>query len=133
MSRRLTKIGVLLIALVVPWTKAPATEVVFVWLDDGRMLAGEVNAQTDDKRLFLHRASPNFVLTTSAQWEHIEAIHAAGRQMTVAEFSAAGGQAQIGNAGSLAPGRRRRRQLDDGRAPRWTGAARPRPPPLPLK
>ena len=64
-----------------------ASDLVVVWLEDGRMLAGEVDPRTNDERLWLRSTSPTFVVATSAAWEHIKAVNAGGTRLTVDEFA----------------------------------------------
>ncbi|MEO8494278.1 MAG: hypothetical protein ABI614_04355, partial [Planctomycetota bacterium] len=66
---------------------AQASDLVVVWLEDGRMLAGEVDPLTDDERLWLRSVSSTFVVATSAAWEHIKVVNANGQRMPIAEFA----------------------------------------------
>ena len=66
---------------------ASASSLVVVWLEDGRMLAGEVDPRTDDTRLWLRSTSPTFAIATSAAWKHITAANANGKWLPVEEFS----------------------------------------------
>ncbi|MBC8356157.1 MAG: hypothetical protein H8E66_29625 [Planctomycetes bacterium] len=66
---------------------AEASDLVVVWLNDGRMLAGEVDPRTDAERLWLRSKSPTFVVATSADWEHIKAVNANGERLPVEAFS----------------------------------------------
>lgn len=68
-------------------SSATASSLVVVWLEDGRMLAGQVDPRTNDERLWLRSDSPTFVVATSAVWEHIKAVNANGERLSVAEFS----------------------------------------------
>ncbi|MDA1048854.1 MAG: hypothetical protein O3C40_00020 [Planctomycetota bacterium] len=63
-----------------------ASDLVVVLLNDGRMLAGEVDPRTSDERLWLRSASPTFVVATSAAWEHIKAVNANGERLSVEAF-----------------------------------------------
>ncbi len=77
---------VLLVALGSP-RYATASDLVVVWLMDGRMLAGEIDPRTNDERLWLRSASPTFVIATSAAWKHIKAVNANGERLTVDAFA----------------------------------------------
>jgi hypothetical protein len=66
---------------------AQAGPLVVIWLEDGRMLAGEVDPRTNDERLWLRATSPTFVVATSAIWKHIKAVNANGERLPVEEFS----------------------------------------------
>ena len=77
---------ILLSALAQPHI-ADAGELVVVWLEDGRMLAGEVDPRTNDDRLWLRSSSRTFVVSTSAGWEQIKAVNAGGVRLPVDEFS----------------------------------------------
>lgn len=66
---------------------AEASELVVVWLEDGRMLAGEVDPRTDDERLWLRSTAPTFVVATSAAWEHVKAVTANGTRLSVDAFA----------------------------------------------
>jgi hypothetical protein len=66
---------------------AAASELVVVWLEDGRMLAGQVDPRTNDERLWLRTSSPTFVVATSAAWTHIKAVNANGTRMSCDEFA----------------------------------------------
>ncbi len=77
---------VLLVALGSP-RYATASDLVVVWLMDGRMLAGEIDPRTNDERLWLRSVSPTFVIATSAAWNHIKAINANGERLTVEAFA----------------------------------------------
>jgi hypothetical protein len=61
-------------------------ESVFVWLDDGRVLTGEVDARTDEEHLWLRTSSKSFVLATSVEWTQVKAVRAAGKQLTRDDF-----------------------------------------------
>lgn len=66
---------------------AGARDLVVVWLEDGRMLTGEVDPRTDGEHLWLRSTSPTFEIATSAAWERIKAVNANGEKLAVAEFS----------------------------------------------
>lgn len=66
---------------------ADAGDLVVVWLEDGRMLAGEVDPRTDEQRLWLRSTAPTFVVATSAAWEHIKAVNAKGERLSVEVFA----------------------------------------------
>lgn len=66
---------------------AEANGLVVIWLEDGRMLAGEVDPRTDDERLWLRSTAPTFVVATSAGWEHIKAVNANGMLLSVDAFA----------------------------------------------
>jgi len=85
-SRLIAFFLVLLAALDSP-RLVEAGDLVVVWLEDGRMLAGEVDPRTNAERLWLRSVSPTFLLATSAVWEHIKAVHANGERLTVEEFA----------------------------------------------
>lgn len=63
-----------------------AEEPVFVWLQDGRMLAGHVDARTDEERLWLRSSSATFVLTTSVAWTNIDAASVDGQKLSAEQL-----------------------------------------------
>ena len=88
MSRaRFIALGLVLFTALDSPLLADASDLVVVWLQDGRMLAGEVDPRTNDERLWLRSVSPTFVLATSAVWEHIKAVNANGERLTVEVFA----------------------------------------------
>ncbi|MEX0819588.1 MAG: hypothetical protein WD070_08335 [Pirellulaceae bacterium] len=88
MSRaRLIAFSLVLMSALGALRSADAGELVVVWLEDGRMLAGEVDPRTNNERLWLRSASPTFIVATSAVWEHIQAVNANGTTLSVDEFS----------------------------------------------
>jgi len=66
--------------------RTASADVTFVWLKDGRMLAGQIDPRTDDERLWLRSSGTAFVLATSVAWSNVEAGNIGGKQVESAEL-----------------------------------------------
>ena len=64
-----------------------ASDLVVVWLQDGRMLAGQIDPRTNDDRLWLRAGGPAFTVATSAAWKRIKVVNANGEQLPIDEFA----------------------------------------------
>lgn len=74
------------LSICVSLNNSSRAELAFVWLKDGRMLAGEVDSHTDSERLWLRSSAKTFVLKTSASWQSIAAAKIGGKQLTTDEL-----------------------------------------------
>ena len=61
--------------------RTTAADLAFVWLKDGRLLAGEIDPRTNDQRLWLRSSGAAFVMATSVAWDNIEAAKLGAKQM----------------------------------------------------
>ncbi len=75
-----------LVAIAAP-VSALADDLIVVWLNDGRMLVGGVDPRTDNERLWLQTTGTSFVVSTSADWDNINAVNANGERMSPDTFA----------------------------------------------